>query len=194
MEKYLAENTEEYIDSIGRNVWISLFTEKIHHQVSLVIICEKFTSFSFNLFQVKDKCRSKRNDYAAAVRNALFSMFGEEKLSRVDNNTASIHLAEWKQSEKTRNAYDELFNNNQLLSDIGYVVFKKYKGKMLPKMHCAFVLAISDILLNPLNPNIKCKDKSVARRVHAFLVILSSNCFKFLILIFNLYSPASSRK
>jgi hypothetical protein len=119
---------------------------------------------------VKTKCRSKRNDLAANIQSAIFSIFGEERLEKIDNNTSSRHIVEWKSSEKTRKAYDELFNNDKLLAKIGYQVFKQYRDKPLPPMHCAFILAISDILLNPLNSGIKCKDKSVARRVHTFMV------------------------
>src|SRR5437764_8494777 len=53
-------------------------------------------------------------------------------------------------------------------------VFKQYKGKELPTMHCAFVLSICDILLNPKSSGIKCNDKSVVRRINAFLVNIHS--------------------
>ena len=36
--------------------------------------------------------------------------------------------------------------------------------------HCAYVLSICDILLNPKSLGIKCNDKSVARQVNAFIV------------------------
>ena len=100
----------------------------------------------------------------------MFSTFGEQQLERVDNNTPSAKLAMWKQDQKTQDAYLELFSNHDLLTKIGYVVFKQYKGKELPTMHCAFVLSICDILLNPKSSGIKCNDKSVTRRINAFLV------------------------
>jgi hypothetical protein len=102
----------------------------------------------------------------------MFSVFGEDRLERVDSTTPSIKLAEWKMSEKTRAAYDEIFSNHELLSKIGYTVFKQDKEKQLSTMHCAYVLAICDILLNPKSSGIKCNDKSVIKRVHAFLVIV----------------------
>lgn len=40
VEKYLAENAEHYIESIGHNAWISLFTQKIHNEV-----CHKTSAF-----------------------------------------------------------------------------------------------------------------------------------------------------
>jgi hypothetical protein len=106
----------------------------------------------------------------ASIRNALFSTFGEEQLERVDNNTPSLKLAEWKKDPKTQSAYNKLFTSHDLLAKIGYSVFKQYKGKELPAMHCSFILSICDILLNPKSSGIKCNDKSVTRRVHAFLV------------------------
>ena len=33
LEKYLAENAEGYIDSVGRNTWISMFMEQHNYQI-----------------------------------------------------------------------------------------------------------------------------------------------------------------
>src|SRR3989337_852028 len=101
----------------------------------------------------------------------MFATFGEQHLDYVDGTTASTKIVEWKTSEKTQAAYHELFQNHELLTKIGFAVFKQYKETELPTMHCAYVLAICDILLNPKSSGIKCNDKSVVRRVNAFLVI-----------------------
>ena len=100
----------------------------------------------------------------------MFSAFGEDRLERVDNTTSPAKLAEWKTSERTKKAYKDLFANHDLLSRIGHNVFKSYKEKELPTMHCAYILAICDIVLNPRSSGIKCNDRSVIRRVNAFLV------------------------
>lgn len=110
----------------------------------------------------------------------MFSVFGDHQLERIDNNTSSVKIAEWKQDPKTQAAYQKLFSNHDLLKKIGYSVFKQYKGKELPTMHCAFVLSICDILLNPKSSGIKCNDKSVTRRVNAFLV---NNVYNSLLLL-----------
>src|SRR6185369_3577379 len=109
-----------------------------------------------NQFQIRMKCRSKRNDIAANIRTSIFAIFGEERLTKIDNTTPSRHIAEWKASEKTREAYAALFNNQDLLTKIGHSVFKQYREKPLPSMHCAFILSICDILLNPSSSGIKC--------------------------------------
>jgi len=105
----------------------------------------------------------------------MFAAFGEERLEYVDGTTTSVKLAEWKTSEKIQNAYLELFHNHELLAKIGYTAFKQYKELELLTMHCAYILAICDIFLNPKSSRIKCNDKSVVRRVNAFLVIISQN-------------------
>jgi hypothetical protein len=95
----------------------------------------------------------------------------------VDVNTPSRRLAEWKSSEKTRAAYDALFGNDELLTNIGYTAFKRYRGKSLPTMHCAYVMSICDILLSPYSSGIKCSDKSVTRHVAIFLVYIEDLFF-----------------
>jgi hypothetical protein len=100
----------------------------------------------------------------------MFAVFGEERLERVDSSTASLKLAEWKTSQKTRAAYDAIFTNHEMLSKISFSVFKQEKEKGLSTMHCAYILSICDILLNPKSSGIKCNDKSVTRRVNTFLV------------------------
>ena len=127
---------------------------------------------------MKAKCQSRRNDIAASIRTALFATFGEERLERVDNITPSLKMAEWKANEKTQTAYHQLFTDHALLTKIGYAVFKQYKSQELPTMHCAYVLAICDILLNPKSSGIKCNDKSVVRRVNVFLVSQALQYFK----------------
>ena len=124
----------------------------------------------------------------ANIHNAMFVAFREDRLERVDSTTPSIKLAEWKTSEKTRAAYNNIFTNHELLSKIGYAVFKQYKGSELPTTHCAYVLSICDILLNPKSSDIKCNDRSVIRRVNAFLVnIRSISSLKITFVIFHEY-------
>ena len=88
------------------------------------MIIEGMLIFFFCL-KIKTKCRSKRNDIAANIRNAMFAAFGDEKLEWVDSSISLIKLAEWKTSEKTRLAYSEIFTNHKLLTRIGFNVFRK---------------------------------------------------------------------
>jgi hypothetical protein len=127
------------------------------------------TFIYFNIFQIRTKCRSKQNDIAASIRHAVFVNFGE-RLDYIDNNASAAKIVEWKSSEKTKGAYKALFSEGELLDTIGRAVFKQYRDKDLPTAHCAYIIAICDILLNPKSPRIKCNDKSVVKRVDALLV------------------------
>src|SRR6266516_3238606 len=100
----------------------------------------------------------------------MFAAFDEERLERVDSTTSPRKLAEWKDSEKTRKAYEELFSNHDLLSKIGHNVFKSNKEKELLTMHFAYIFSICDIILNLSSSGIKCIDRSVVKQVNVFLV------------------------
>jgi len=125
------------------------------------------------IIKIKNKCRSKRNDLAANIRNTMFSNFGEQKLERVDSSASSKKIAEWKKSAKTREAYRELFENQGIFTKITSSVFKSYEGSELPPEHWVYVLAICDIVLNPSSPGIKCNDKLVLKRVDFLMVIIT---------------------
>ncbi|UZO26486.1 uncharacterized protein OCT59_018708 [Rhizophagus irregularis] len=154
LEKYLAEHASHYIENLRKNTWVSLFELKL-------------------LPEIKNKCRSKRNDLAANIRNTMFSNFSEQKLERVDSSASSKKIAEWKKSAKTREAYQELFENQGILTKITSFVFKSYEGSELPPEHWVYVLAICDIVLNPSSPGIKCNDKLVLKRVDFLMVIIT---------------------
>lgn len=100
----------------------------------------------------------------------MFSNFGEQNLERVDNNTTSAKLTEWKKGAKTRKAHNELFRNHDILTKIATTVFKSDKDKDIPPLHCAYILSICDIVLNPKSSGIKCNDKSVMKRVEFLMV------------------------
>src|SRR4051794_16429195 len=126
---------------------------------------------------MKNKCRSKCNDLASSIRNAIFTTFGEDRLEKVDNNTITKHLVEWKESIKTCNAYHVLFNDKTFINKISYTVFKSFRGKDLPNLHSAFILSIGDILLNPITSGIKCNDCAVAYQVQVFMIIWTLRLF-----------------
>ncbi|UZO29383.1 uncharacterized protein OCT59_022861 [Rhizophagus irregularis] len=58
LETYLFKHADYYIKNIGQNAWISLFSDKL-------------------LAEIKTKCRSRRIDFAASIRSAIFSVFRE---------------------------------------------------------------------------------------------------------------------
>jgi len=81
------------------------------------------TFIYFNIFQIRTKCRSKRNDIAASIHHAVFVNFGE-RLDHIDNNSSAAKIVKWKSSKRTKAAYKALFLEGELLDTIGQAVFK----------------------------------------------------------------------
>jgi hypothetical protein len=100
----------------------------------------------------------------------MFSNFGEQNLERVDGNASSAKITEWKKDSKTREAFNKLFSNHEILQKITTTIFKLQKGNDITSLHFAYVLSICDIVLNPKSPGIKCNDKSVKKRMDFLLV------------------------
>ena len=104
------------------------------------------------------------------------------------------------EQRKNKKAYEELFSNHDLLSKIGHNVFKSYKEKELPTMHCAYILSICDIVLNLKSSGIKCNDRPVVRRINAFLVNICNMLniiiiyYKMLLKFINYYLTEGIRK
>jgi hypothetical protein len=94
----------------------------------------------FNMFQIRTKCHSKRNDIAASIRHAVFASFGE-RLDHINNNASAAKIVKWKSSERTKAAYKALFSESELLDIIGHAVFKQYRNKDLPTTHCTYIIA-----------------------------------------------------
>ena len=100
----------------------------------------------------------------------MFSNFREQKLECVNSNASFSKITEWKKDTKTREAFNELFNNREILQKITTTVFKSQKGNDITSLHFAYVLSICDIVLNPKSPGIKCNDKSVKNRMDFLMV------------------------
>ncbi|CAG8525473.1 30940_t:CDS:2 [Racocetra persica] len=90
--------------------------------------------------------------------------FTDDQLEIVDSTTSSLKLVEWKNCKKTHDVYNSLFENNELITSICLLAFRQFYDKSPPPMHCAYTMAICDILLNLTSSSIKCSDKSVTRR------------------------------
>jgi hypothetical protein len=61
MEKYLDEHAEHFIESIGRNSWVSLFEEKLLPEVSKILKQLKYSNYSnYNFILVEGKMQKQK--------------------------------------------------------------------------------------------------------------------------------------
>ncbi|CAG8837471.1 32249_t:CDS:1, partial [Gigaspora margarita] len=77
--------------------------------------------------------------------------------------TSTAEIIRWKESPQVDNCYRALFEKNServfWVSIIARTVFSIVAIPTLTNYHCAFTLAVCDILLNPQSKTVLCKDK-----------------------------------
>ncbi|RIB16157.1 hypothetical protein C2G38_2038804 [Gigaspora rosea] len=101
-----------------------------------------------------------------------FGRFLELKNSPISNASAS-EIVRWKQSVKVADCFCSLFVQNESgtywIDLIARNAFSTAAVPTLTHDHCAFTLAVCDIILNPQSRSVKCTKKRMKRYVEKFL-------------------------
>ncbi|CAB4407036.1 unnamed protein product [Rhizophagus irregularis] len=165
-DEYYSQTIQRLVDELSDEFWNRAY-KKVSKELIPKILFPSDTEYREALEKYLAEHAShyienlRRNTWVSLFESKLLP----EKLERVDSSASSKKIAEWKKSAKTREAYQELFENQGILTKITSFVFKSYEGSELPPEHWVYVLAICDIVLNPSSPGIKCNDKLVLKRV-----------------------------
>src|SRR3954466_6368576 len=111
-------------------------------------------------------------DKAKDVRAAMFNVFGENNLTRINTTADTNTIQAFKRSHKTKKAFNCLFelDDDNTLPYIEAIKKKAWEKKSTTKMNDAFTLAICDIMLNPKHPKISVSDDALHNRFDAYLV------------------------
>jgi hypothetical protein len=108
------------------------------------------------------------------VRSAIWHVFGCERLPLLKSNAVVSNIVRWKQSEEVASCYRSLFEQNESgafwVAVIARSAFSTTAVPTLSDEHCAFTLAVCDILLNPKSKGIICKESKMKRHMERFLV------------------------
>ncbi|RIB01948.1 hypothetical protein C2G38_2050450 [Gigaspora rosea] len=106
--------------------------------------------------QVLDLLAKMKNYQGAAcqnVRNSIWKVFGVEKLPLLKSNTGASGIVRWKQSVEVADCFCSLFVQNESgaywIDLIARNAFSTAAVPTLTHDHCAFTLAVCDIILNP---------------------------------------------
>ena len=103
----------------------------------------------------------------ANVRSATWRVFGSEKLPPLQSNALLSDIIAWKQAQKTIACFNALFERNDddhyWITVIAQTAFNEVMVPTLSHAHCAFALAVCDILLNPVFKEIICTEKRMKR-------------------------------
>jgi len=108
------------------------------------------------------------------VRNAMWKVFGVEKLPPLRSNASAADVIKWKQSEPVVDTFTSLFEKNSddvfWITAIARAAFTETAVPNLTNAHCAFTLAVCDILLNPQSKGTICTEKRIKRRMARYIV------------------------
>lgn len=97
-----------------------------------------------------EKLRGMRGGIASRFKSAIFEIFGESQLPRIDSQSSPAEINSWKSNRKVKEAYSKLFEN---FSDgrtyMEIILDRVWRTKRVSKIYIAWGVAIAQLFLNP---------------------------------------------
>ncbi|CAG8685084.1 4912_t:CDS:2, partial [Ambispora leptoticha] len=125
------------------------------------------------LSQLLQKIKNNRGAVLQSVRSAVWRVFGREKLPPLKSNAAAAAIVSWKESQAVSNCYRMLFEKDNKgtlwVYTIARTAFSAVAVPTLTSAHCAFMLVVCDILLNPRLQNVQCTERRMKRCIEKYL-------------------------
>jgi hypothetical protein len=110
----------------------------------------------------------------ASVRQAMFSVFGSEKLPRLGSQAENQKITKWKQNPKVKACHKLLFETNAAgnycVAEIACVAFPETSVPTMTNYHLSFTLSVCDIFLNSKSKGIICKESEMKKRLEFYQV------------------------
>lgn len=118
--------------------------------------------------------KNYRGTALSNVRNAIWKIFGVERLPVLRANSSAADIISWKQAKETIDCFDALFEKNSdgifWVKAIARTAFTDAAVPNLTTTHYAFTLVVCDIFLNPNSKGIICTEKRMKRRMARYTV------------------------
>ncbi|RHZ72443.1 hypothetical protein Glove_242g52 [Diversispora epigaea] len=138
-EKNLKEETERVIRKSFLDIYESM--DSRHHSSFFKKIKTKLL----------EKLRGMRGGIASRVKSAIFEIFGESQLPRIDFQSSPAEINSWKSDQRVKDAYRnlfEVFSDNCTYMEI--ILDRVWKSKKkISNMYIAWGVAIAQLFLNP---------------------------------------------
>ena len=100
-------------------------------------------------------------------------------LPRLPPNASARRITTWKKNEKVKQCHQKLFETNEdghvWASLIACETFPLSSVSILSNHHLAFMIAGTDIYLNPQSRGIQCTEKEMKKRIEFYLVCKNSD-------------------
>ncbi|RHZ54553.1 hypothetical protein Glove_426g24 [Diversispora epigaea] len=138
-EKNLKEETERVIRKSFPDIYESM--DSRHHSSFFKKIKTKLL----------EKLRGMRGGIASRVKSAIFEIFRESQLPRIDFQSSPVEINSWKSDQRVKDAYRNLF---EVFSDnctyMKIILDRVWKSKKkISNMYIAWGVAIAQLFLNP---------------------------------------------
>ncbi|RHZ73779.1 hypothetical protein Glove_229g143 [Diversispora epigaea] len=98
-----------------------------------------------------EKLRGMRSGIASRVKLAIFEIFGESQLPRIDFQSSPAEINSWKSDQRVKDAYRKLFDVfSEDRTYVQVILERVWKSKKrISNMHIAWGVAIAQLFLNP---------------------------------------------
>ncbi|RHZ61875.1 hypothetical protein Glove_345g102 [Diversispora epigaea] len=98
-----------------------------------------------------EKLRGMRGEIASRVKSAIFEIFGEFQLPRIDFQSSLAEINSWKSDQRVKDAYRKLFDVfSEDRTYVQVILERVWKSKKrISNMHIAWGVAIAQLFLNP---------------------------------------------
>ncbi|RHZ78360.1 hypothetical protein Glove_165g106 [Diversispora epigaea] len=98
-----------------------------------------------------EKLRGMRGGIASRVKSAIFEIFGESQLPRIDFQSSPAEINSWKSDQRVKDAYRKLFDVfSEDRTYVQVILERVWKSKKrISNMHIAWGVAIAQLFLNP---------------------------------------------
>jgi hypothetical protein len=111
---------------------------------------------------------------ASKTREAIFSTFGESRLSPIKSNASASEITRWKKGEEVKKCYNSLFEK---ISDkpgaplMLTQIIRKVLKKDYSNVEMAYAIATCTTVLNPKYGKLLLSGKMMKRKIVHYLVI-----------------------
>ncbi|RHZ78525.1 hypothetical protein Glove_162g89 [Diversispora epigaea] len=98
-----------------------------------------------------EKLWGMRGGIASRVKSAIFEIFGESQLPRIDFQSSPAEINSWKSDQRVKDAYRKLFDVfSEDRTYVQVILERVWKSKKrISNMHIAWGVAIAQLFLNP---------------------------------------------
>ena len=91
-----------------------------------------------------------RGGIVSRVKSAIFEIFGETQLPRIDSESSPAEIDLWKRDQRVISAYGKLFDNFSTEKTYMQMILERvWRSKKISNMYIAWGVAIAQLFLNP---------------------------------------------